>query len=361
MLTVCGVWYREMVMRFSVALILGLMAWASMASAQSGNLPDGFDRAVAEGRPIAAQTFILSALSQDASRAQPVMAEAFAKAPQYADMFSRTVGEAFPGLAPQVEAARRGSGLQPQTPAAPKAAFTSRVAAVNAPQPAASRPADPDFPPGEGWSGEVQLGGSISTGNTETEEVNASIQAVYDGSRWHHELGASFDYARDSGQVSAQRLVLDYEPRYDFTPRFYGFGFLEYRNDRFSGFSYELSESLGVGYKLLTGDPFSWLVQAGPALRLSEEDVTGDLATEFGFLAQSDIGWDISDGAHLGNETTLVFAGGRSTLTNLTALSMRIVGALQGRLSFEFRNDSDPVAGTEATDTITRASLVYGF
>lgn len=124
-------------MRFSVALILGLMAWASMASAQSGNLPDGFDRAVAEGRPIAAQTFILSALSQDASRAQPVMAEAFAKAPQYADMFSRTVGEAFPGLAPQVEAARRGSGLQPQTPAAPKAAFTSRVAAVNAPQPAA--------------------------------------------------------------------------------------------------------------------------------------------------------------------------------------------------------------------------------
>lgn len=349
-------------MRGLIVVAAALLGWTNVVMAQSGNLPAGFDQALAEQRPVAAQTFILSAIAKDASRAQPALAEAFAKAPQYADMFSRTIGDAFPGLKPQIESARSGSGLQAAIPAAPASAFSSRVAAV---APAQSAPlaasAEADFPPGEGWSGEAQLGGSLSTGNTETEELTAGIAVKYDGSRWHHEIGAAFDYSRDNGQVSAQRLVLDFEPRYDFTRRFYGFGFAEYRNDRFSGFSYELSESLGVGYKLLTGDPVSWLLQAGPALRLSEEDVTGDVATEFGFLAQSDIGWDISDGASLSNETTLLFAGGRTTLTNLTALSMRIIGSLHGRLSFEYRNDSDPVAGTEGTDTLTRATLVYGF
>jgi putative salt-induced outer membrane protein len=349
-------------MRMLIVTGLALLGFSGAAIAQSGSLPAGFDQAVAEQRPVAAQTFILSAIAQDASRAQPVLAEAFARAPHYADQFSRTVGQAFPGLQSQIEGARSGSGLQAAIPAAPPSAFVSRVANVgSAPTVATLKPADPDFPPGKGWSGEAQIGGNLSTGNTETEEVSAGVSVQYDGSRWHHELGAAFDYSRDNGQVSAQRLVLDYEPRYDFTKRFYGFGFAEYRNDRFSGFSYELSESLGVGYKLLIGDPVSWLVQAGPALRLSEEDVTGNVATEFGFLAQSDIGWDISDGANLNNETTLLFAAGRSTLTNLTALSMRIVGSLQGRLSFEYRNDSDPVAGTKGTDTVTRATLVYGF
>lgn len=346
-----------------LAIVVAVMSVPVTALAQSGLLPAGFDQAVSEQRPVAAQTFVLGAISQSPGYAQPIMSEAFAKAPQYADLFSRTVGDAFPGLTDQISAARGGSGLQAAIPVAPSGGFAPRVAARLQPatNAAATASADLDFPPGKGWSGEIELGGSRSTGNTETEELAAGVSVAYDGSRWHHELGVNFDYSRDNGQVSSQRLVLDYQPRYDFTPRFFGFGFLEYRNDRFSGFSYELTESLGVGYQLFTGDPVTWRVQAGPALRLSEEDVTGDVSTEFGFLAQSDIVWSISESAALSNETTLVFARGRSTLTNLTALTMRIIGAVQGRLSFEMRNDSDPAPGTEATDTVTRASLVYGF
>jgi putative salt-induced outer membrane protein len=353
----------------AVAIAIAI-ALPAAGLAQSGALPPAFSDAVRAERPLAAQTFLLGAISRDPGNADAALSAAFRQAPQYADLFSRTVADSFPGLAGGIPDIRAGAGLVPAIPAVAEVPPSVRAGGFSAPagpsdaEGAAAAEAEAErkaFPPGDGWDAEIEVGGSHTTGNTDTQDLFAGLEITYDGSRWHHEIGASFQYSRENRQVSSQRLVFDYEPRYDFTQRFFGFGFFEYRNDRFSGFNYELTESLGVGYRVLRDAPFSWMVQAGPALRLSEDEITGDVSAEFGALVQSDFEWRISDSAEFSNETTLVFAQARTVTTNVAALTLRIYESLKGRLSFEVRNDSDPAPGTEATDTTTKATLVYGF
>src|SRR6185312_1643454 len=50
-----------------------------------------------------------------------------------------------------------------------------------------------------------------------------------------------------------------------------------------------------------------------------------------------------------------------NTIISLTSLTGTIWGSLSGRLSFRFEHDSRLPPGFDNTETLTRATLVYGF
>lgn len=322
-------------------LALPLIAVWSLSGAQT--VPALTPQAVAliagaadRGDANAIVNIVAGVIATNPAAAGNITQQAVEIAPQYRDRIVAGASAAFPDFATTI------------ANAATKPALAT---------PTATAPPDAPWP----WSGEIALGGSKNTGNTENEEFNVTATALYESGRLETEGKLDFDVRREDENTTKQRLVVDLQPRYDLNERWYVFGFFEYRDDRFSGFEYEFTESAGLGYRVFDSEELSWAIEAGPGARQSKEDDTGDVDDQLLFRAASRFAWQISESAKFSNDTEFIIDNERRRTENETALSTKIIGDLSGRVSFEFRHNSNPPDDNETTDTRTKISLVYGF
>lgn len=211
------------------------------------------------------------------------------------------------------------------------------------------------------WSGELAVGGSKNTGNSETTDVSLGARLGYTSDGWHHDASVSYEFASDQGQETENRIEAEGSTRYDFADRAYVKGRVSYENDDFSGFDYRLTESVALGYRLIETEDVIWSVEAGPGARHSKVELTGDVDTELVGVAQSDFVWQLSETAAFSNLTRVTAGGDTTTTKSITALDLKVFENVTGRVSFEVRHDSNPPPGTESTDTTTKLSAVYGF
>ena len=121
------------------------------------------------------------------------------------------------------------------------------------------------------WKSSVELGFIRTTGNTETETSALKADVVYEVEKWRH-TGHAEGYGQKSEQelpdgtaesvVSAERYELLGKSDYKFTPRDYAFGLIKLKKDRFSGFEYEDTVSLGYGRKAINRTIWNWTLRS---------------------------------------------------------------------------------------------------
>ncbi len=213
----------------------------------------------------------------------------------------------------------------------------------------------------EGISGEVNVGGSLATGNTDTTRFDAEMKARFKAGRLEDNYRLSAEFAEDNGTTTAQRILGSVESRFDMQQNLFIFGFLEYDDDRFSGFKYEIEGAFGAGYKVIDDSNMRLLVQAGPGYRFSKFSVLGTTQDELTLRASADFKYNISGSARLTNVAIATWDESRTSFENTIALTDDLFGNLATRLSFNVRYNSDPPTLTRKTDTISKVSLVYGF
>tara|TARA_R110001592_G_scaffold86903_3_gene256692 strand:+ start:4125 stop:5159 length:1035 start_codon:yes stop_codon:yes gene_type:complete len=286
---------------------------------------------------------LVSAIASEPRQLESLVTYAVTAAPRHRDALSAAATAAFPAFGDRISAAANGTSVT-----------TGGTAGAGVP------PITPRDVPGE-WSGEIELGGGRATGNTETEEVNAAAKVGYTRGPWEAEATASYDFAKDAGTINTQHLRLGGNAKYLFTDRAFVFGLIDYDDDRFSGFTYELTQAGGLGYKVIRSDDLDLEVTAGPALRLSEVKATEEQLVEPGARGGLELRWQVSDNATFTNKASVTWGEERTITENTAALTMTIIGSLSGRLSYHLEHNSGAPAGTEATDTLTKATLVYGF
>jgi putative salt-induced outer membrane protein len=57
----------------------------------------------------------------------------------------------------------------------------------------------------------------------------------------------------------------------------------------------------------------------------------------------------------------VIFDSANTTVNLVTGLDFRVSNRLRSRLSYKIEYNSNPPAGSVGTDTLTRATLIYGF
>ncbi|MCW2364714.1 putative salt-induced outer membrane protein [Sphingobium sp. B7D2B] len=210
------------------------------------------------------------------------------------------------------------------------------------------------------WSGSGELGGFITTGNTESSGISAGLSLERRGIDWLHKFRANVDYQRSDGVTTRNQWLASYEPNFTLNDAIYAYGLATYEKDRFQGFSDRTTASGGVGVRLVRQADFSLDIKGGPAWRhtvgIDEPDTT-----ELNTLAAADLRWQISRAFELKNNAQAVWSSGNSSYANTTGLTGKLNGSLSARLSYAVRHETSPPAGSEMTDTITRATLVYDF
>ena len=212
----------------------------------------------------------------------------------------------------------------------------------------------------QGWKGQGEAGGFISSGNTENRGLAVGINLSKETRRWKHGLRAIVDYQEDQGITSRERYFAGYEGNWKFNGRGFAVLALSWEQDRFTGFSSRFTESIGIGYRLFDSPRFTLSIDGGPALRQTEFTnglSENTLAARAGLNAR----WAINERVSLTQTATYYADNVNSSLLSLTQFTARLNGRLSARLSFQLNNEANPPAGRENTDTVTRATLVYNF
>ena len=210
------------------------------------------------------------------------------------------------------------------------------------------------------WTGKAELGGFLTTGNSNTAGVTASIAATREGINWRQKFHGQIDYQESLGIVTRNHWLASYEPNYKFGPRGYVYGQLQYESDRFLGYYDRASGSTGVGYSVVKGPRLQLDLEIGPAYRYTS--YTDD--TQRGSIAARgslDVKWQIVRGLSLTEVASGYAERYSSTISTATSLSAKLFGPLSANLSYTVQYESRPPVGSVTTDTTSRAGLAYSF
>ncbi|KLI63806.1 membrane protein [Aurantiacibacter marinus] len=222
----------------------------------------------------------------------------------------------------------------------------------------------------DNWSGQGQIGGFQSSGNSDEFGVTAALEAKREGIDWEHRLRLSGDFRRTDGVTSREQILARYEPRFQINDRLFSYGLIQFDRNVQQGFSARYAASGGLGYRLVDTDTMDLSIKAGPAYRVTEF-VEGGSSSRIAGLLGVDFDWRLTDSIKLtqdanstvetGGEALLIVDGSNTSLNAVTGIEATLIGSLRARASWSIEYDSNPPAGSVSTDTITRFTLIYGF
>lgn len=208
--------------------------------------------------------------------------------------------------------------------------------------------------------GHAELGGSITTGNSDTIGISGLIDVKREGLRWRHKLRLQADYQETNGIPSRERYLAAYEPNLKLGDRAYLYGALQYESDRFLGYFNRYSVSTGLGYSAIKQRNLKLDLEIGPAFR-STDFTDGHDETNVAGRGSVDFGWNLSRGIRLTQNASAYLQDANSTVASKTALNVRLIGPLSTQLSYALQYESQPPIGRQSTDTTSRAALVVDF
>lgn len=210
------------------------------------------------------------------------------------------------------------------------------------------------------WKGRAELGGFISSGNSDVAGLAAIIEGTREGPRWRNRVRLQADYQESNGVTSRERYLFAYEPNYKVGDRTYVYGAVQAESDRFLGYDGRLSMSAGSGFGAIRSPGLTLDLELGPAFRRT--DFTDD-RTESAVAARGriDLDWKLTGAITLSQDASAYLQDVNSTVASVTGLNARLFGPLSAQLSYAVQYESTPPEGRRTTDTTGRASLVYSF
>jgi putative salt-induced outer membrane protein YdiY len=231
--------------------------------------------------------------------------------------------------------------VEPAPGQAPTTVELQNVAGINAP---------PKAPPK--WRGNISLGGTQQTGNTERKSASAAAEALYKVESERFTGRFLWNYARDQDAVTAQNTygLLKYD--HFFSKKFYGYLAGEGFNDHFKNWRFRYLIGPGAGYQIWDDEVKFFLLEGGVAYGY-EDRYTGANKDYMSARMAADIrykfGKYISVGDYLTIYPSLTY-GGQYTLRNEAYILSPLGAGWNLKLSNIWDHNSDPAPGVLKKD-----------
>lgn len=211
------------------------------------------------------------------------------------------------------------------------------------------------------WKGEASAGLLTTSGNSETQSINAKFVVDYLAVRWKNHFSAAALNNGDEQGTSAERYTVGDQLDYNFNPQNYMFGAVDYEKDLFGASRERVVETLGYGRHILTGPVHTLDAELGAGARQTVEQETRERQDEFIGRFTGKYGWKISPTSAF-SQALRVESGAQNTFSEtISELKLSIIGDLFLSLSFTLRNNTDVPPQTKKTDTLTAVSVAYSF
>lgn len=231
---------------------------------------------------------------------------------------------------------------------------SERIATLDAPEP------ELGFFSPKAWDGEVSLGGSLLTGNTNEKAISLGLKLDRNTELWEHHFAIVGDYSRNEERTTKERILANYNSKWFLWDRGYAFGLLDFELDTFSEFDWRTTQAVGAGYRVVELETMTLDLEGGPGLRETKLAADG-VQTEIIALLRSTYNWHITDTIKFQDQASIFAGSKRTTFINDAGITAKFTDQLSGRLSLYFKYDTSVPDGQENLDTATRASIVYDF
>jgi putative salt-induced outer membrane protein len=211
------------------------------------------------------------------------------------------------------------------------------------------------------WSGEVSLAYILSNGNSENETLGTKSKVIRNGDKWRGT--GRFDAVNSSSEEerTAEKYFVSGQLDNKLDDVSYLFTLLEHEDDRFSGFHYQTSLTVGYGRTFIDDGIHKLSAEVGPGYRRSEVEAGDSLDEEAVIRAAVDYGWQVSESAEFTEEFSSVIGDERSVSKSLTKLKVKINASLAMSLGYDLKYTSDVPPDTAKTDSTTLVGLDYSF
>lgn len=225
-----------------------------------------------------------------------------------------------------------------------------------APVIAAEAPATPEGV----WKGAAELGYISTTGNTETETIKAKGTMSVEKDKWRHKAEITALNSTDQEVTTAEKYTFGWQSDYKFSKHNYFLGSFDYEDDRFSGYDYRATETVGLGHRTIDEKDLKLDLEIGPGARQSKLE-NGSTEDEFILRGSAKLAWTVSETSKFGEILTVDFGEDATITKSTTELTTKINTSLAMKVTYVYKNTSDVPPGTDETDTEMAVTLVYSF
>jgi putative salt-induced outer membrane protein len=210
------------------------------------------------------------------------------------------------------------------------------------------------------WTGKVEFGGYLTTGNSDTFGLTGIGDATREGLRWRHKLYVQGDYAEALDVKTREHLLASYSPNYKVSDRHYIYGTGQFESDRFLGYLQRYTTSVGGGIGAIRTATMTLNLELGPAFR-NTRFTDGRVESSLASRGLIDFDWKLTPAITLTQDASAYLDSYNSTISSTTAIAAKVLGPISAQLSYAVQYEGQPPVGRKTTDTIGRASLVYAF
>ena len=210
------------------------------------------------------------------------------------------------------------------------------------------------------WSGNAELGFIETTGNSDTQSLNGKFSLVRDKQPLKTALKLEALSSRENGNTSNEKYAGSLKFDYTLDEYDYVTSLLTYEDDRFSGYEYQSTFTLGYGYRAWSSDRGNLDFEAGPGYRrnvLEDGEVEDEAVGRLGLNLLVKIG----DNA----EFTEVFSveGGDTNVIYKSDMGLKstLVGQLAMKINYQVKYTETVPEDTENTESQFGVTLVYSF
>lgn len=208
------------------------------------------------------------------------------------------------------------------------------------------------------WDATAELGFVMTSGNSDTETLNAKFNASTEYTDWKHTLQLEALNSSSNDVSSAERYFAEAQSDRKLSDRAYALGVISWEKDRFSGFDHQTSIALGLGYKAIAEDNMELNFELAPGYRVIEDN-NGNNEEDSIIRAAETFSWKFNETSSL-DQFLNTEAGDSNTVTRFgISLTSQVQEALSMKVGYTIKHSSDVPAGADKTDRETSVTLVY--
>ncbi|MFT6077956.1 MAG: putative salt-induced outer membrane protein [Myxococcota bacterium] len=206
----------------------------------------------------------------------------------------------------------------------------------------------------------IEAGLSLAKGNNEQENVNVDFKTTYDAIKWKTTFQASAVNRKENDTRTAEEYRTSLNSRYKLDSKGYFFGEAEYVSDRFSGYKFRFSETVGYGHVFVKNNIINFEVEASVGGRHSKlsNDVRENSAIQ---KNTGRFNYKLTENIIFLQKASISFGRDATISSSETSVKTKLSKSLYLNFGINFEHISEVPAGTKKTDTLTKLNLGYTF
>ena len=211
------------------------------------------------------------------------------------------------------------------------------------------------------WTGQGELGFTSTSGNTDSQNLNARLSLSRQIQQWRHSASIDVIQAKTDGIKSSDSREFRWRSEYGFSEKSYAYGQARYQQDKFAGYDHQASLVAGLGSRFIETERHLLDLSAGLGYRDTRDSEFGETTNSAIVSSNLAYQYKISDSSTF-DQLILVESGEDNTYVQSdTSLRARISGALSSRIGYLVKHNTDVTPSVKNTDRIVTVSLVYDF